>query len=151
MIDEFDRRILRELQDDNRQSMMAIGEKVSLSEPAVRRRVKRLRDTGYIIGDVSLVDPDKLGITVIISVRFEKEGHSTYDAFKAEIASTPQIAQCYTVTGDEDFILIGHFPHMAAYDEWVNERILTNASIARTTTNVVYRRVKFQTAISTEG
>lgn len=150
MLDEFDRRILHELQRDNRQSMMSVGMKVGLSEPAVRRRVKRLRDSGTIVGDVSLVDPDKLGITVIVSVRFEKEGHGTYDAFKAEMASSPQIAQCYTVTGDEDFIVIGHFAHMAAYDEWVNDRILSNPSIARTTTNVVYRRVKFQTAIPTD-
>lgn len=151
MLDSFDRKILRELQSDNRQSMNAIGDKIGLSEPSVRRRVNRLRNDGYIIADVSLVDPGKLGITVIISIRFEKESQDTYDLFKAEMINTSQITQCYTVTGDEDFILIGHFSDMAAYDEWVNERLLTNPAISRSTTNVVYRRIKFETAVLTDA
>jgi len=72
---------------------------------------------------------------------------ATYDAFKQEIARTPEITQCYTVTGDEDFILIGHFPDMVSYDDWINARILTNAALSRSTTHVVYRRVKFETAM----
>ena len=150
MLDSFDRKILGELQSNNRHSMLAIGDKVGLSEPSVRRRVSGLRKDGYIIGDVSLVDPNKLGITVIISIRFEKESQATYDAFKAEMIKTPEITQCYNVTGDEDFILIGHYPDMAAYDEWVNQRLLTNPAISRSTTNVVYRRIKFETAVPTE-
>ncbi|MEM9840930.1 MAG: Lrp/AsnC family transcriptional regulator [Pseudomonadota bacterium] len=146
-LDGFDRRILSELQHDNRQAMASIGEAVGLSEPAVRRRVRRLRDDGYVIADVSLVDPQRVGITVIVSLRFEKESQVTYNQFKAEMAETAEITQCYTVTGDEDFILIGHFADMAAYDAWINERILTNPAISRSTTNVVYRRVKFETAV----
>lgn len=146
-LDVFDRAILWELQSDNRQSNGRIGSKVGLSEPSVRRRVHRLRKDGHIIADVSLIDPDRLGITVIILVRFEKESQATYDAFKKEMRATAQIAQCYTVTGDEDFILIGHFLDMASYDQWVNDRLLTNPAISRSTTHVVYRRTKFETAI----
>jgi Lrp/AsnC family transcriptional regulator, leucine-responsive regulatory protein len=147
MLDTFDRRILTALQRNNRQSMAHLGDEIGLSEPAVRRRVARLRRDGYILADVSLLDPARLGITVIISIRFAKESQQTYDAFKAEILRTPEIAQGYTVTGDDDFILIGHFLDMISYDDWINARILTNQAIYRSTTNVVYRRVKFETAI----
>lgn len=147
MLDLFDRKILTALQRDNRQSMAALGERVGLSEPAIRRRVRRLRQDGYILADVSLVEPTLMGITVVVAVRFAKESRDTYDAFKAEIVSTPEIVQCYTVTGDEDFILIGHFTDMGSYDDWVNARILTNPAISRSTTNVVYRRIKYETAI----
>jgi Lrp/AsnC family transcriptional regulator, leucine-responsive regulatory protein len=51
------------------------------------------------------------------------------------------------VAGDEDFILIGHLPDMVSYDDWINARILTDPAISRSTTHVVYRRVKFETAI----
>ncbi|MGX6648708.1 Lrp/AsnC family transcriptional regulator [Maricaulaceae bacterium MS644] len=108
-----------------------------------------MRKDGHIIADVSLIDPGRLGITVVVLVRFEKESQATYDTFKKEMRGTPQIAQCYTVTGDEDFILVGHFPDMASYDQWVNERLLTNPAISRSTTHVVYRRTKFETAIPT--
>lgn len=147
MLDPFDRKILMALQRNNRQSNAQIGNSIGLSEPSVRRRVARLRKEGYILGDVSLIDPSRLGITVIIAVRFEKESQATYDAFKAEIAGTEEITQCYTVTGEEDFILIGHFPDMAAYDDWINQRLLTNPAISRSTTHIVYRQVKFDTAV----
>jgi DNA-binding Lrp family transcriptional regulator len=147
MLDPIDRRLLAELQRDNRQSMGDLGERVGLSEPAARRRVTRLRRDGYIHADVSLIDPARVGITVITAIRFAKESRATYDAFKQEITRTPEIAQCYTVAGDEDFILIGHFPDMVSYDDWINARILTNPAISRSTTHVVYRRVKFETAI----
>ena len=147
MLDNFDRAILWELQTDNLQSNSQIGNRVGLSEPAVRRRVRRLRENGYILADVSLVDPNRHGITVAVLVRFKEESQSNYDAFKSEIAKTPQIAQCYTVTGEEDFLLIGHFEDMTAYDAWVNAELLTNKAISRSTTHVVYRRTKFETAI----
>jgi Lrp/AsnC family leucine-responsive transcriptional regulator len=147
MLDPIDRKLLAALQCDNRQSMADLGEAVGLSEPATRRRVTRLRNAGYVVADVSLIDPARVGITVITAIRFAKESRATYDAFKQEIAGTPEIAQCYTVTGDEDFILIGHFPDMISYDDWINGRILTNPAISRSTTHVVYRRVKFDTAI----
>lgn len=147
MLDPVDRKLLTALQRDNRQSMADMGEAVGLSEPATRRRVTRLRQNGYIVADVSLIDPARVGITVVTAIRFAKESRATYDAFKQEIARTPEIAQCYTVTGDEDFILIGHFRDMVSYDDWINERILINPAISRSTTHVVYRRVKFHTAI----
>jgi Lrp/AsnC family leucine-responsive transcriptional regulator len=147
MLDALDRKLLAALQRDNRHSMADLGEAVGLSEPATRRRVTRLRSDGYVLADVSLINPARVGITVITAIRFAKESRATYDAFKQEIARTPEITQCYTVTGDEDFILIGHFPDMISYDDWINMRILTNAAISRSTTHVVYRRVKFETAI----
>ena len=147
MFDLIDRKLLAALQRNNRQSMAGLGEAAGLSEPATRRRVTRLRQDGYILADVSLLDPARIGITVITAIRFSKESRATYDTFKQEIARTQEIAQCYTVTGDEDFILIGHFPDMVSYDDWINARILTNPAISRSTTHVVYRTVKFDTAI----
>ena len=147
MLDLINRKLLTALQRDNRQSMAHLAEVAGLSEPATRRRVTRLRKDGYILADVSLLDPARIGITVITAIRFSKESRLTYDTFKQEIARTQEIAQCYTVTGDEDFILIGHFPDMISYDDWINARILTNPAISRSTTHVVYRTVKFDTAI----
>ena len=147
MLDLINRKLLTALQRDNRQSMADLAEAAGLSEPATRRRVTRLRKDGYILADVSLLDPARIGITVITAIRFSKESRLTYDTFKQEIARTQEIAQCYTVTGDEDFILIGHFPDMISYDDWINARILTNPAISRSTTHVVYRTVKFDTAI----
>jgi Lrp/AsnC family leucine-responsive transcriptional regulator len=147
-MDAFDRHLLRLLQRDNRQSYDALGDLVGLSPTAVRRRVQRLRDTGVIRADVALVDPARLGITVITSIRFEKESTATYEAFKRRMRAAPAIAQCYTVTGDVDVILIGHFPDLAAYERWVADELLSDPAVARSTANVVYRTVKNDTAVA---
>ncbi len=147
MIDNLDRSILAALQRNNRQSMADLGDGIGLSEPAVRRRVARLRKAGYILADVSLLDPARLGITVIVSIRFAKESQQTYESFKAEILRTPEISQGYTVTGEDNFIVIGHFHDMVSYDDWINSKLLTNQAISRSTTNVVYRRFNYDTAV----
>ena len=149
-MDAFDRHLLRLLQHDNRQSFDALGEQVGLSPTAVRRRVQRLRDTGVIRADVALLDASRVGITVITSIRFEKESTATYDAFKRRMKAEPRIAQCYTVTGDVDVILIGHFSDLGAYEQWVADALLTDPAVARSTANVVYRTVKFDTAIAVD-
>lgn len=149
-LDDFDRALLARLQHNNRETLDEIGYHVGLSPSAVRRRVKALRDVGVIIGDVSIVDPNVTTMTVIVSIRFEKESAQIYSDFKREMRDTPQVSQCYTVSGAEDFVVIAHFADMTAYDDWVNARLLTNPAIARSTTQVVYRRVKFSTAIPME-
>lgn len=145
-MDEFDRRLLRLLQRDNRRTYDDLGNELGLSATAVRRRAARLRKEGVIAADVSLINPDHLGISVIVSVRFEKESHATYEAFKKQMKAAPEVRQCYTVSGEVDFILMAHFEDLPAYDDWVAENFLSNPAIARTTTNVVYRSVKFDTA-----
>ncbi len=106
-----------------------------------------MREDGVIRADVALVEPSKTGISVIVQVRFEKESNATYAAFKRRMLATPEISQCYTVSGDVDFIVIGHFADLQAYDQWVEAELLADAAVARSTTNIVYRTVKFDTAV----
>lgn len=146
-MDAFDRNLLNLLQDNNRLTYDDLAQRLNLSPTAVRRRAKRLRDEGIIHADVSLVDPARAGITVIVSIRFEKESHKTYEDFKTQMRNTPEVAQCYTVSGEVDFIIVAHFPDLPTYDDWVGETLLSNPAIARSDTNIVYSRVKFQTAI----
>lgn len=145
-MDDFDIRLLQLVQRDNQQTLEKLGEKLGLSPTAVRRRLKRLHDDGTIVGNVALINPVRVGITVIVSIRFDKESHATYEAFKQLMCTAPEVAQCYTVSGDVDFIVIAHLPDIQSYDAWVREHLLSNEAIARSTANIVYSRVKFDTA-----
>ena len=146
-MDGFDRRLLALVQRDNRQTNEALGAQVGLSATAVRRRLARLRAEGVIIGDVSLVDPAKLGTTVIIRVRFEKESHATYAAFKDRMLGDETVSQVYTVSGPEDFVVIAHPPDLPAYDDWIAANLLSDDNLARSETNIVYKRVKYATIV----
>lgn len=148
-MDSFDRKILALVQHNNLQTHEAIGAAIGLSPSAVRRRLHRLRSDGVIIADVALVDPARLGVTVIVSVRMEQESQDSYAGFKARMRADPQISQCYTVAGALDFVVIGHFPDLAAYERWIDANILAEPTIARSDTAIVYSRIKFETAVAT--
>lgn len=149
MLDAFDHKLLSLVQRNTLQTHEALGAAVGLSPSAVRRRLNQLRASGVIVADVALVEPAKLGVTVIVSVRMEIESRLSYAAFKARMIADSQISQCYTVSGAVDFMLVGHFVDLATYERWIEINILSEPTIARSDTAIVYSRLKFDTTVST--
>ena len=146
-VDDFDRKLLRLLQVDNLQTFERLGEQVGLSASSSRRRVQQLRAEGTIRADVSLVDAAAVGVTVIVLVRFEKESAAIYSAFKKRMIAFDQVAQCYTVAGEVDVVLVTHFPDLPSYDLWVEEELTADPAISRSTALVVYRTIKSSTVV----
>ncbi len=146
-MDDFDRKILNLVQRNNRLTHEQLGEKVGISPSAVRRRLSRLRSEGVIMGDVSLLDPRRRVVTVITSIRMLTETRAVYEAFKHKMKNAREVAQCYTVSGEADFIVIAHFDSIGGYEEWIDAYILSDDSVQRSETNVVYSCIKYDTAI----
>jgi Lrp/AsnC family transcriptional regulator for asnA, asnC and gidA len=84
-LDEIDRILLRELQQDGRVSYTALAEATGLSAPAVKQRVQRLRDEG-VVQIVGVTDPMKLGLPVmsLIGVRTDWDVHAVADRISAQ-------------------------------------------------------------------
>ncbi|MEO6633932.1 MAG: winged helix-turn-helix transcriptional regulator, partial [Mucilaginibacter sp.] len=72
--DQFDKHILRLVQQDNRLTADELADKVGLSPSAVQRRLKRLRDEKIIEADVSIVSPQVVGLelTCVVDVILER-------------------------------------------------------------------------------
>jgi Lrp/AsnC family transcriptional regulator, leucine-responsive regulatory protein len=142
-LDDIDRNILEHLQHDSRTVADVIADQVALSPAAVQRRIKRLRDSGVISADVSVVDPDALGLamTFLVSVQMEREHAQVLEDFHRRMSADPSVQQCYYVTGDTDFILIVLARSMPDF-ELFTRRALFDPDIRRFTTNVVMTRVK---------
>lgn len=147
-LDKQDRRLLGVVQKDNSLSYDAIGEKLNMSASAVRRRLKRLREGKVIVADVSIVDPGKRLVTVITSIRLANETHAVYESFKRKMKKSAEVVQCYTVSGETDFIVIAHFDDLPSYEQWIDTHILSDDSVQRSDTNIVYSRVKYETAVN---
>ncbi|MBN9093181.1 Lrp/AsnC family transcriptional regulator, partial [Pandoraea pnomenusa] len=83
-LDEYDLRILSLLQVDNQISNQALAAEVNLSPPACLRRVRRLREEKYIQKDISVVDPNKVGLPIMmwVLVQVERERLDLLDEFK---------------------------------------------------------------------
>jgi Lrp/AsnC family leucine-responsive transcriptional regulator len=149
-LDAFDRKLLALVQRNTLQTHEALGTAVGLSPSAVRRRLHQLRASGVIVADVAIVEPAKLGVTVIVSIRMQEESRASYGAVKARMIADLQISQCYTVAGPVDFMLVGHFADLATYEAWIDTNILSEPTIARSDTAIVYSRIKFETAIGAD-
>jgi Lrp/AsnC family leucine-responsive transcriptional regulator len=146
-LDRFDRAILAIVQSDNQRSYGEIGDKVGLSASAVRRRLGELRTRGVIARDVSILDANRFGPTLIVTISFAVESLEIYAAFERTVQTLPQVRQCYHVAGSSDYVLIVQVPTLQFYEEWSKQHFMNNDAIRRYDTIVAWSCKKFETAI----
>jgi Lrp/AsnC family transcriptional regulator, leucine-responsive regulatory protein len=131
-IDETDRRLLDELQDDARLSHAELGRRVGLSPPAVTERVRRLTHEGIIRGFHADVDPRALGydLSVIIRIRpSPRQLHKVADLARA----TPEVVECHRITGEDCFFAKAHVRDVEHLEEVIDQFAL----YGQTTTSVM--------------
>jgi Lrp/AsnC family leucine-responsive transcriptional regulator len=106
-LDAIDRRILRILSKDGRESYQAIADEVGLSRPAVMERVKRLEETGYIHGYRVQVDRAKVGfpVTAFVAVRYGSSDYVGDEPRMREMEKHPGVLECHHIAGDDCYIL----------------------------------------------
>ncbi|MBM7419941.1 MULTISPECIES: Lrp/AsnC family transcriptional regulator [Chryseobacterium] len=143
-LDQFDTAILKILQKDNLTPQRDIGEKIGLSAAAVQRRIKRMRESGIIKADVSVIDINKIHhcVTLVVEVFMESEKIELLDQAKVIFTATPEVQQCYFVTGDSDFILIIVVPSMKDYEVLTRKIFYSNKNINHFRTMVTMDTLK---------
>lgn len=148
-IDRFDRAILRILQKDNKTPQRKIAETVNLSAAAVQRRIAAMEDAGVILRNVALVDPYAIPLTItsIVEVRLHDERSATVDAAKALFRETPEVQQCYYVTGGISFVLVIVTSDVRAYEALTRRLFAENDFIESYRSLIALDRVKADTSI----
>ncbi|HFB39249.1 MAG TPA: Lrp/AsnC family transcriptional regulator [Oceanithermus sp.] len=103
-LDARDRAILDALQEDARLSFAALARRVGMSPPAVAERVRRLEAEGVIRGYGVRLDLEALGypVTALVAVAATPE---RYPRVWAYAEATPEVRECYFVTGEASFVL----------------------------------------------
>jgi len=151
-IDRIDRKILVALQRNNRIPNLELAELVGLSPPACLKRVKRLREEGAIIGDVSIINPELAGntMTLIVSVEMERDRADIYQVFRKSILKAPEVTQSYQISGSYDFMLVVTVKDIQGYEHFVDRVLRTDLNIRKFHTSVSLRTVKFSTEIELE-
>ncbi|MFK4529229.1 Lrp/AsnC family leucine-responsive transcriptional regulator [Bradyrhizobium japonicum] len=148
-MDDLDRRILTALQKNNLLPLAKLAEVVGSSAASCMRRVNRLRSSGVIVADISLVDPKALGksLTVVVTVELDRERLDLVDDFKRAMRAAAEVTQCYMVTGDADFILIVTVDDVEAFDFFVKTKLYTNRNVRKFRSMITLDRVKFEPRI----
>ena len=122
-LDSTDLAILKELQADGSITNVELARRVGLSAPPCLRRVRSLEDAGVIKSYRALVDPAALGYEVVCfaMVQLAAQGQSELAAFQARVREWPTVRECWTLSGDIDFILKCVAPNLAAFQAFVVE------------------------------
>ncbi|WP_164547347.1 MULTISPECIES: Lrp/AsnC family transcriptional regulator [unclassified Bosea (in: a-proteobacteria)] len=120
-LDEIDLRILTELQSDGRMTNVELASRVGISPPPCLRRVRALEEAGVITGYRALLDERKLGIEVVCFafVHLASQAEADLAAFQERIREWSLVRECWTLSGDIDFILKCVAADLKAFQDFV--------------------------------
>ena len=139
-LDEVDKRIIASLVSDARASYAEIGAIVSLSAPAVKRRVDRLRSAGVIKGFTAVIDPAAVGWTTEAFVELFCTGRTTPAQIAVAARRHPEVVGAYTISGRADALV-----HLRAADiahlEQALERLRAEPFVTSTHSMIVLSRL----------
>ena len=107
ILDDADRRILRELQRDSSRTVTEIADAVGLSHAPCWRRIQRLRSDGYIVREGAVLDRSKLGwdIEFFVYLKFSPLGRANVKEFRRRIVKHERVIGAYIVLGNYDLML----------------------------------------------
>ena len=143
-LDDKDIQLLRLLQKNAKLTVKELAKEINLSPSPVFERVKRLEQEGYVKKYAAVLDPDKLnrGFTVFCQIKLKIHDRSIGYDFVNEITEIEEVAECYNISGDFDFLLKVQVRDMKHYQDFVFNKLGSVDSIGSTHSTFVMAEVK---------
>lgn len=148
-LDRTDKAILRTLQRDASLSNVSLAAKVNLSPPACLRRVERLKRLGLIKGTVALLDPQALGVgmLVMIGVVLDRSTPESFAAFEKAAARISGCMECHLVTGEFDYFMLVRTRDADSFSRLHAEQLLYLPGVRQVRSFIVLKQVLSTTQI----
>jgi Lrp/AsnC family leucine-responsive transcriptional regulator len=149
VLDKIDLQILSILQADARIVMKDLAEKVGLSLTPCIERVKRMERDGVITGYHARVNPQAMGlqILVFVEITLHQKSEKAFDRFRRAMLGIPEVMECHLVSGDFDYLIKARIPEMSEYRRLLGE-ILHVADAGQSKSYVVMEELKETLALS---
>jgi len=144
--DAIDLEILRALQIDGRATNVKIAAQASITPPPTLRRTKALEKSGIILGYRAVLDGRKLGYTVLafIQVRLARQSVECVKPFETLVATLVNVRECYSLSGQHDFLLRCVFRDLSEANHFVAEILLNTQNVDAVTTSFAVRVAKHE-------
>ena len=148
-LDRVDKEIIRLLQQDAELSATAVGERIGLSQSPCWRRIQRLKDEGFIRGQVMNFDRKKLGFDVMVfaQVKLTAHGRSQVPEFAETIRQFPEVQECHLVLGNIDFLLRIVVRDIEEYERFFFKKLSHLPEIQEVHSNIVLSEIKYTTQL----
>lgn len=146
-MDEIDRRLLRLLQEHPELPITELADKAGLSHTPCWRRVKNLERDGVIARRAILLDPRRLGYSVDVIAHLRISGHDedTLEMLERAVISRPEILQCFSISGESDYILRIVSRSIADYELFMKKVLLHLPGVASVNSSFALKIVKSTT------
>lgn len=144
-----DRRLLNELQRDATRNQAELAEIAGMSRTSCWRRIRDFEDSGLIERQVAVLNPRKAGfhIQVLLLVAMTEHTDKNRESFERHVSMLPEVTECYSVSGDRDYVLHVVVSDMDAYNDFLNSRVLKHPVVRSASSTFVLRRIKYTTEL----
>lgn len=148
-LDQIDRRILHDLQEDGRITNVELARRSGISAPPCLRRVRALEEAGYIRGYHADLEPKKLGynVTVFAYVGLSSQAEADLEAFEARVRSWPEVRECHMLAGDVDFQLKVVAADWDAYQAFLTSRLTAAPNVSQVKSALSIRAPKSEPGV----
>ncbi len=125
-MDDFDRKILIELQRNPDLSAAAVAERVGLSHTPCWRRIRKMEEDGTIAGRALLLDRKALGLSadVFAEIRLKNHDEDTLTLFEQAVRARSEIINCFSMSGERDYLMHIVVADIAAYETFLKKVLL---------------------------
>ncbi len=148
-MDEIDRKILRTLQDYPEMPLADLAPLVGLSQTPCWRRLKKLESQGTIRRRAVLLDPAMLGLTVNVFAYVKLKSHeeATLEALESAVGRHPEIIECFSMSGDSDYLLRVIVSSVEAYERFLKRHLLHLPGVGAINSSFALKCVKETTVL----
>jgi DNA-binding Lrp family transcriptional regulator len=148
-LDRLDLKLLGCLQEDNLQTADQLAERVGRSPSAIARRLRRLRSTGAIAADVSLLSEEAAGhpLFAIVHIQLERHAPQQGDLLRRRLLGSSNVQLCLDISGSFDILLMVVAADMNAFNAFADQMLAEHPAVRRFETSFVKKRVKATLAL----
>ena len=150
IFDATDKKLLELLQKDSKQTNKELSNKLGLSVTAVYERIKKLEKEGFIDGYIAIVNKQKVerDFVVFCHVKLVQHSQEFVVSFEREVKGISEVLECYHLSGDYDYLLKVLVKDMAAFREFMVNKLTRINHIGSTHSMFVINEVKHSYAIN---
>ena len=149
VLDDLDRAILHVLQEDGRVSNVDLAKKINLSPPATHKRVKWLKENGYIQKIAAILDREKAGYDLLcfIHIGLQMPQATLVEQFREITRELPEVLECYHLTGEYDYLLKVVLRNRKELEDFIVQKITPIPGVIRIYTSLMLVEVKSTTEL----
>ena len=142
-----DRRLLDALQIDATRSQVELADLAGMSRTSCWRRIRDFEKAGLIERQVAILDPRQAGfqIQVLLAVAMTEHTDENRHDFERHMQTLPEVTECYSVSGERDYVLHVLVKDMDTYNQFLNSQVLKHPAVRSASSTFVLRRVKYTT------